>query len=519
MSRSPLLQPVGVDFTSLTAEARRLALKGTLISEFQLRMFCHILAGKIVFYYDKVNPVGTEYLPLSSQILKGIMGNSYSHAIDFLEDEGIIESDDWFIKGKKCIGYRFHRDVIMGGFSPVYFDASYKNRQALRRYRERASLAQEDAVNIDRSHLLKTINDPRLTVDPIGYEFLDNLYNPAIEKAKRKLSIHPDNTRARAQLLENQNNYNRQQTLLDLINGHLAGDSCKSDGKGWRFHSPFVQMKRELRQYLRFDGQPLMEIDIKGSQPYILTLLFQEQFYRKEAQKEGLYLNNIHKGLYKHINTSINKYIPFMYPISSESPCMIDPSFDEYTRIIEDEKEDIYTEIQKGMVELGRTKKRINKSRKKVKRAVLTYLFSPPHIQGMLKSDIYRFFEEAFSAVSSLLQDLKSYQIGIPIERTLPFVDERGNIWKSSVEIDQGYKAFAHLLQRIEAVAVLDIICKEIAQEWPQIPLITVHDCILTTPENVDLVKEYFSRRLHQLIGVRPQLEVKKNTALIPVMQ
>lgn len=512
MNRTNLLQPNGVDFKSLTGEAMALALKGISISEFQIRTFCHILAGKTVFHYERENPLGNEYFPLCSQILRRIIGNGYLQVVDFLIDNGIIESDSRYVKGEKCIGYRFHWNIIMVGFSPVYFRGSYKNRQALRRYRESASLAQEDAANINRKHLLKTINDPRLTVDPAAYAFLDSLYKPAIEKAKRRLSIDPENGRARRQLLENQNNLNRQNVLLEIIEDHLAGDCCKSDGKGLRFHSPFVQMKRELRQYLLFDEQPLWEIDIKGSQPYILTLLFKESFYSKKPPSAGIFLSNIHKELYKHMNKYIDKYIPFMYPEYAESPCNTDPSFEEYTRIIESEKEDIYTEIQKGVTRAMGTSR--GKNRSKVKKAVLTYFFSPCHSPGMLKSPIYRVFEEEFPAVSSLLQDFKSYQTGTTEERMLPFTDDQGKIWKSREEIDQGYKAFAHLLQRIEATAVLDTICREIADQWPEIPLLTVHDCILTTPIYVEHVKDYFAERLTRLIGVKPQLEVKGNTTL-----
>ena len=40
-----------------------------------------------------------------------------------------------------------------------------------------------------------------------------------------------------------------------------------------RVHTNFSRLKRELKKHLRIDGQRLMEIDIKNSQPTFLAIV------------------------------------------------------------------------------------------------------------------------------------------------------------------------------------------------------------------------------------------------------
>ena len=73
------------------------------------------------------------------------------------------------------------------------------------------------------------------------------------------------------------------------------------DGFSHRIHTNLTQLKTELRAYLRVEGQPLMEIDIKNSQPLFIGLaakakgvvdekyleLCQQDLYQYLADKGG----------------------------------------------------------------------------------------------------------------------------------------------------------------------------------------------------------------------------------------
>jgi hypothetical protein len=49
------------------------------------------------------------------------------------------------------------------------------------------------------------------------------------------------------------------------------------DAFGWRFHSNLTRLKTEGRKTLRINGKPLVEIDIKNSQPLFLAKLLKER--------------------------------------------------------------------------------------------------------------------------------------------------------------------------------------------------------------------------------------------------
>ena len=63
---------------------------------------------------------------------------------------------------------------------------------------------------------------------------------------------------------------------LQMIQDGLWQFNSK-DGFGWRFHSNLTHLKTEARKSLRVHGKPLVEIDIKNSQPLFLAKLLKER--------------------------------------------------------------------------------------------------------------------------------------------------------------------------------------------------------------------------------------------------
>ncbi|MFR1445798.1 hypothetical protein ACLUYJ_19770, partial [Acinetobacter baumannii] len=57
-------------------------------------------------------------------------------------------------------------------------------------------------------------------------------------------------------------------------------------GKGHRFYNPISNLKRELRNYLTYEGKGLVSIDIKNSQPYFSILLHQPAFWEAIRAKK-----------------------------------------------------------------------------------------------------------------------------------------------------------------------------------------------------------------------------------------
>jgi hypothetical protein len=65
----------------------------------------------------------------------------------------------------------------------------------------------------------------------------------------------------------------------------------------------------------------------------------------------------------------------------------------------------------------------------------------------------------------------------------------------------------ACLLQRIESYLILDVICKRISNEYPDIPIYTIHDSIATTSGNEKHVERIMKEELTKHIGIPPTLK------------
>ncbi|WP_143435159.1 hypothetical protein [Hymenobacter roseosalivarius] len=55
------------------------------------------------------------------------------------------------------------------------------------------------------------------------------------------------------------------------------------DSKVNRFHSTLTNMSGPLRNFLTFEGQPRVSIDIANSQPYLANILLQPAFYQEST--------------------------------------------------------------------------------------------------------------------------------------------------------------------------------------------------------------------------------------------
>ena len=71
---------------------------------------------------------------------------------------------------------------------------------------------------------------------------------------------------------------------------------------------------------------------------------------------------------------------------------------------------------------------------------------------------------------------------------------------------DKNYRRFARRMQRIESKLMIGGVCKRLMTDHPDIPVITIHDSILTTAEHVETV-ERLIREEFQRYGLTPTLK------------
>jgi hypothetical protein len=73
-----------------------------------------------------------------------------------------------------------------------------------------------------------------------------------------------------------------------------------------------------------------------------------------------------------------------------------------------------------------------------------------------------------------------------------------------------GERNFSFILQRSESYLVLDVISKEFNERFPNEPIFTIHDAILTTEKNAEYMFNLMEKRLAEYTGIIPGLKLEK---------
>lgn len=262
---------------------------------------------------------------------------------------------------------------------------------------------------------------------------------------------------------------NLLQSVIDLRDKNIRF-ICHSDTDK-RIHTNITNLKSILRQHLYYKNEKLVNIDIKNSQVYFLAMV--------------LHLVNIKSIDYLN---SINKYT-----ISNNSSQLLDIT--ELERFIDLAVTGNFYEVlgnellnEKGGYHGYYEKIKYNK---KTDRKVSEFYDNP---KKLMKSTT---FEILFSKNTDS-DEKKWFRTKFP------------TIYKFIYNFKEGdSKDLSRFLQNLEADIILKKIIKELKLNDPKIFLITIHDSIMTTKNNIDLVKNTISKVTRGIFGFSPTLTVE----------
>ena len=162
--------------------------------------------------------------------------------------------------------------------------------------------------NYDQSknkRLLKFYNDPQNFIgnntnidNEILYPLIENLRRVEIDYHGALEFLHNlDNSDGNIKYLKN----------LDSIKRIRDNQIYIAPDQYGRIHSNFTVLKKEIRNsYLKIDGQPITEIDIKNSQPFFLLNAIQENLHLIDVNIDELseYFDRVTKGsFYEYLQT------------------------------------------------------------------------------------------------------------------------------------------------------------------------------------------------------------------------
>lgn len=406
-----------------------------------------------------------DYVPLYSPLLKRRLGNNYRKYLDYLVLNGVLLENSQYMPGKYSRSFMFHTHYQQK-VKPVLIH-KYTLIKSILKFIDFEYNIDDDSSNFIEDEeplecLFKWYNS-NLTIDyKEAIRWLDNEF----EKDERNFLVNDPIRR-----------YNKR--FIPVSKFHRGQFTPTLDTTAGRLHSSLTQLKKELRQFIKYDNQTLVSIDIKNSQPYLSTVLLD---INKINQNEIGKRLQAYNPKYKESSKS---YLSFLYYVSKiGNPKTKPKDVGNYIDLVSSGV--FYEEFANMLDKRGLIKDELfltNESsrREYAKRVTFRTLFSPN--RHKIFSEEIKTFNQVFPNVSKVFEFVKS-----------------------------GYKnhnALSCLLQNFEAKLVLHTACKEISLMFPEAPIFTLHDSIITTERYQNEVQNILNNVLFEYVGLTPSLSIE----------
>jgi hypothetical protein len=357
---------------------------------------------------DKRNE-DNSFIPLRGKILQSVLGGRYKDYIKYLLAEGIIETNNRYQIGKKSKGYRLGKKFRNVRFKHVEIADENINRK----------------MKVFKEYQVRGIKYPQ-------HKYIYNcLTKVEIKEDEARYFIEQNTTEA-----EKYNSYSYSIDLIAWKEFFFVVDSTAG-----RVHNNVTNLSSELRQFLRYENQELVEIDIRNSQPFLFNLLIQD------------YFNSVSNISLSYGNQSLIKY-PDMEDIG----------------------------LYKRLTSNGKF-----------------YEYLMPYFPAVNREE---FKKKVFGRI--FYNDEKKYEYA----EWLIFKDIFPNVARIITHYKKdNYKNLAITLQKAEAEIMINRIVPRLAEK--KIFILTIHDSILTTKGNTDMVKKIILDEFKNQYGLIPTIKTK----------
>lgn len=226
---------------------------------------------------------------LNASVFRRLYGANYKYIVQFLSDEGFLKKKRNHLVGKYSREYEINWDLFMKPDTKIRFHNT--NNTILRKYKQNfyssqfIDICSEGETESTLSPIKRQLALDLLFVEidmQASTEYLNSLYESG------ELSDFA---------------YNRNLMSIEEI---AHKQPYFTDDKYGRFHTNFTTLKSHIRSsFLKIDGHPVAEIDIKNCQPRLLIqLLKSDGFDKKHPEEFKKYSDIVTNGLiYEEVMT------------------------------------------------------------------------------------------------------------------------------------------------------------------------------------------------------------------------
>lgn len=401
--------------------------------------------------------------------------HDYKEYIEYLKIHRIIDTN-YYIPDEKSYGYCINLGTI--DFDCPFIEIPIKDK-LLR-------------AKIESDRYEKEIFSPGAT----SYSYLGKWFNPLLKidaKKARKILV-----KMYHEVEANKENYkpkeltkahNKLMKNLGVIEELEAQHFyCDLDNNIGRFHSNLTNLKKELRSCITYDGQKLVNIDVRNSQPFLSTCLLRADFWT--YGHHGLNIYKMPSAMNIIAGYKVPKQDIKIHGIQSyEHIDELMDSIKQYTMSVtfmlkslnKDHME--YISFAKSSIFYKKVHKKIypgeSFDKRKVKSSFFQYIYSSNEQDYWEEKKL---ISKAFPSVTRLFKFLKQ----------------------------EDYVLLSHIMQRLESILIIEVVARRIAAEKPNLPFYTVHDSIATIPSEVNYVKQVIKEEFNNYLGIVPKMGVER---------
>lgn len=367
------------------------------------------------------------WITRSSQYLKKAY-DDYSKLVSFLKTNKLVDVDPEYSykTGQEhfCMGYKIN-DQFNSDFIDVYVEKNVRLIKNLNKLRH--EYMENNEVNINLTYFLDQVK-----LDEEKYnEYLTNHF------------IHAS---------DDEISFNKYKDIIQSVEEIKTGNFHPVRCKMGRFHTPLTNCKKLVREACYFDGgsvESMKTLDIKNSQPYFFSLLFNKNLMQNEKIRKVLspFIDDIQFGIIDN------------YRFFDTDNCI------EFQRLCQ--SGELYEFLEKELNDpIINAIKDYSVKRRAIKSMFFETVYGDP--KKYYKKRIFRILNKHFPSITKFLISLTS-------------------------GMDKSF--LACLLQRFESFFVIDNIAKEIIENdgfecSPRI--ITVHDSITFEKDDMEVIIEKF---------------------------
>lgn len=286
-------------------------------------------------------------------------------------------------------------------------------------------------------------------------------------------------------LYSSNNNYQKYlyniSKILNIQNGkYFISHKAETDG---RIHSNITTFPKLLRRFLRYDGKILAEVDISASVPTFLIFLL-----------KNLTTPN------QHIDKIINKNKSYynQYMLVKNSVSLDDKEIEQFYELVKNGT--LYEYLAKGFATI--------------------HLFDTSLKQDeYIQKEVFKTFGRKFDGdVDDMIKVVKTNILAMLNANPKHYVSEKAvfqyyfpTIHNFILKLkSKDHKFFSYMALQTESYFMLNVIAYSLNIEfWRTIPILTLHDCIITTEDKVDFVKTFMAKIFQQELGFTPSLKRK----------